>query len=155
VLPFNVGRESEIGIAIRYELDGPGIISRWVRYFSLPSRPTVGPTHPPVKLVPFLFPGDKAAGAWYWPPYYHVIFVPETKYLFWSSGNWKCTAHTYKSDAVAQLVKVLRHKPEGRGCHWNFSLTWSSRLHYGPGVYSQQWVPCRFPGGRGVKAAGA
>ena len=30
--------------------------------------------------------------------------------------------------AVAQLVEVLRYKPEGRGfdsrcCHWNFSLT--------------------------------
>jgi len=40
--------------------------------------------------------------------------------------------------AVAQLVEALRHKPEGRGfdsrwCHWNFSLTLSSRPHYGPG----------------------
>jgi hypothetical protein len=31
--------------------------------------------------------------------------------------------HTYKNDAVAQLVEALRYKPEGRGCHWNFSVT--------------------------------
>ena len=42
---------------------------------------------------------------------------------------------------VAQLVKVLRYKPEGRGfdsrwCHWNFSLTYSFRPYYGPGVDS-------------------
>jgi hypothetical protein len=42
---------------------------------------------------------------------------------------------------VAQLVEALRYKPEGRGfdsrrCHWNFSMTLSFRLHYGPGVDS-------------------
>jgi hypothetical protein len=41
--------------------------------------------------------------------------------------------------AVAQLVEALLYKPEGRGfdsrwCHWNFSLTYSFRSHYGPGV---------------------
>jgi len=38
--------------------------------------------------------------------------------------------------AVAQLVEALRYKPEGRGfdsrwCHWNFSLKYSFRPHYG------------------------
>ena len=38
---------------------------------------------------------------------------------------------------MAQLVEALRYKPEGRGfdsrwCHWNFSLTYSFRSHYGP-----------------------
>jgi hypothetical protein len=37
------------------------------------------------------------------------------------------------------VVEALRYKPEGRGidsrwCHWNFSLTLSFRLHYGPEV---------------------
>jgi hypothetical protein len=41
--------------------------------------------------------------------------------------------------AVAQLVEVLRYKPEGRGidswwCYWNFSLAYSFWLPYGPGV---------------------
>jgi hypothetical protein len=39
------------------------------------------------------------------------------------------------------VVEALRYKPEGRGidfrwCHWNFSLTKSFRLNYGPGVDS-------------------
>ena len=43
--------------------------------------------------------------------------------------------------AVVQLVETLRYKPEGRGFdsrwyHWNFSLTYSFRLHYGPGADS-------------------
>ena len=42
---------------------------------------------------------------------------------------------------MAQFVEALRYKPEGRRfdsrwCHWNFSLTYSFRSHYGPGVDS-------------------
>jgi hypothetical protein len=61
---------------------------------------------------------------------------------------------------VVQLVEALRYKPEGRGidsrwCHWNFSLTYSCRPHYGLGVdsasnrneYQKYFL--------GVKAAGA
>jgi hypothetical protein len=43
--------------------------------------------------------------------------------------------------AVVQLVEALCCKPESCGvdswrCHWSFSLTWSSRSHYGLGVGS-------------------
>ena len=43
--------------------------------------------------------------------------------------------------AVAQLVRALRYKAEGRGfdvrwCHWSFSLTYSFRPHCDPGVDS-------------------
>ena len=39
------------------------------------------------------------------------------------------------------VVKALRYKPAGRGfdsrwCRWNFSVTYSLRSHYGPGVDS-------------------
>ena len=51
------------------------------------------------------------------------------------------TTRTLLGYAVAQLVEALRNKPEGRGfdsrwCYRNFSLTYSFRLHYGPGVDS-------------------
>jgi len=62
--------------------------------------------------------------------------------------------------AVARLVEALRYKLEGRGfdfrwCHWNFSLTYSFRPYYGPGVdsasnrdeYQEYFL--------GVKAAGS
>jgi hypothetical protein len=59
-----VGRDSSVGMATRYGLDGPRIESRWGRDFSHPSRSALGPTQPPVQWVPGLFPGGKAAGAW-------------------------------------------------------------------------------------------
>jgi hypothetical protein len=51
-----------------------------------------------------------------------------------------CTVHL--SGARGGVVfKALRYKPTGRGfvscrCHSNFSVTYSFRSHYGPGVDS-------------------
>jgi hypothetical protein len=44
-----MGRDNVVGIATRYELDGPGIESRWGRDFQHPSRPAPGRgvDHPP------------------------------------------------------------------------------------------------------------
>jgi hypothetical protein len=65
--PEHVGRDSSVGIAARYRLDGPGIESRWGRDFPHPSRPALGSTQHPIQRVPSLFPGGKAAGEWRWP----------------------------------------------------------------------------------------
>jgi hypothetical protein len=39
-------RNSSVGIATLYEMDGPGVESRWGRKFSNPSRQALGPAHP-------------------------------------------------------------------------------------------------------------
>ena len=53
-----VGRDSAVGIATRYGLDGPGIKSRWgERDFPHSSRQALGPTQPPIQWVPGLSHG--------------------------------------------------------------------------------------------------
>jgi len=46
-----VVRDSVIGIATRYGLDGSEIESWWWRDFSHPSRPALGPTQPLIRHV--------------------------------------------------------------------------------------------------------
>ena len=59
-----VSRDSLVGVATRYGLDGPGVESQCGRDFPHPSRPTLVPTQSPVQWLPGLFTGGKAAGAW-------------------------------------------------------------------------------------------
>ena len=44
-----MGRDSSVGIATAYRLDGPGIESQWGQDFPHPSRPALRPTQPPVQ----------------------------------------------------------------------------------------------------------
>ena len=57
-------RDSSVGIATLYGLDGPRIESRGGggRDFPHPSRPAVGPTQPPIQWVPGLSRGVKRPG---------------------------------------------------------------------------------------------
>jgi hypothetical protein len=58
-----MGRDSSVGVATRYRLDGPGIESRWGgREFPHLRRPALGPTQPPGQWVPVLLPGGKRPG---------------------------------------------------------------------------------------------
>jgi hypothetical protein len=54
---YHVGRDSTVGIATRYGLDGPGIEARRRRDFPQPARPALGPTKPPIQWVPGLSRG--------------------------------------------------------------------------------------------------
>jgi hypothetical protein len=49
---MRVGRDSAVGIATRYGLQGPGIESRWEQGFPYPSRSALGPTLSPVQWIP-------------------------------------------------------------------------------------------------------
>ena len=60
-------------------------------------------------------------------------------FLFWKRKSALGT-HWIVGHALAQMVEVLRYKPEGCGfysrlCHWNLSLTYF-RTYYGTGVDS-------------------
>ena len=59
---MEVGRDSSVGIAIRYGLDGPGIESRWGSRFSAPLQ--TGPGAHPVSYTVGTgsFPGVKRPG---------------------------------------------------------------------------------------------
>jgi hypothetical protein len=63
-------------------------------------------------------------------------------------------------DTRGAVVEALRYKPEGRWidtrwCHWNFSLTYSFRPHYDPGVDSASNINDYQEYFLGIKAAGA
>jgi len=51
------GRDSSVGIATRYGLDGSGTESRWGRGFPHPPRPALGSTQPPIQWAPGLSRG--------------------------------------------------------------------------------------------------
>ena len=63
-----------------------------------------------------------------------VLLLPPAYALITSTGG----ARGARGGVV---VKALRYIPAGRGfdsrwCHWNSSVTYSFRSHYGPGVDS-------------------
>ena len=86
------GRDSSVGIATRYGLDGPGIESRWGEIFHTRSDRPWGP--PSLLCSGYrVFPGGKAAGEWRWPPIPSSAEVEEGRvklYICYSFGHSWC-----------------------------------------------------------------
>jgi hypothetical protein len=61
-----MGRDSSVGIATSYELDGPGIESRWGGGggLSAPVQTDHGAHPASYTMGTWSFPGGKTAGAW-------------------------------------------------------------------------------------------
>ena len=64
--------------------------------------------------------------------------IMKTLFKCWQSFGF---VHHVEGDRGGTVVEVLCYKSEGhwfdsRWCHWKFSLTYSFRSHYGPGVDS-------------------
>jgi hypothetical protein len=60
-----VGRDSVVGIATRYELDGLGIESRWMRDFPHLSGPPLVLIQPRVLWASGLYAGGELACSWH------------------------------------------------------------------------------------------
>jgi hypothetical protein len=74
--------DSSVCIATRYALDGPGIECPWLRDFTHPSRPALGPT----------------AGAWLWAPILSSLKFKEILelYLYFPFGSsWPVLGWTF------------------------------------------------------------
>jgi len=65
-----MGRDSSVGIATRYVLDGPGIEFRWVWDFPHQPRPLWGPPSLLYDWYRVSFPG---AGAWSYTTHSHLV----------------------------------------------------------------------------------
>jgi hypothetical protein len=92
------GRDSSVGIATRYGLDGPGIESRWGARFSVPFQTGPGAHPAPIQWVTGTLPGGKSAGPWRWPPTPSSDEVKERVelYLYSSSGpSWPVVNFTF------------------------------------------------------------
>jgi len=63
-IPHFVYRDNVIGIATRFELDGPEIEFWWRRDFPRLFITALRPTQPPVQRVSVLFVGSKSAVSW-------------------------------------------------------------------------------------------
>jgi hypothetical protein len=79
------GRDSSVGIATRYGLDGTGIEPLCGRNFPHPFRPALGPTQSPLQWVPGLFPGGESAGRGVDHPY-HLAPMLKKEYSYTSTS---------------------------------------------------------------------
>jgi len=117
VIP-EVGRDS-VGIATLYGMDGPGSNPGRMRDFSHPSRPALGPTHPPIQWISGFFLGGKAAGVWRWPPTPSIAEVKERVDLYlyspseppWPAVGWTLIFFMLSRNFVNRMPTRVAYHP--------------------------------------------
>jgi len=92
LLTFSMARDSSVGIATRYGLDGPGIESRWGRDSLAPSSRSLGPTRPLIQRLPGLSRGVKRPERGVDHPRPSSAEVKEIVELYLYSPLWTCVA---------------------------------------------------------------
>ena len=96
-----------------YGLDGPGIQTGWGNDFPRTSKPTLGPTQPPVQLVPGLYPKVKRPGCGvdHPPPSSAEVKERAQLYLYSSSGpSWQLIGWTFMFPHDARLLTDSNNK---------------------------------------------
>jgi hypothetical protein len=109
---FVMCRDSSVGIANRYWLDGSGIESRWGRDFPHPSRPALGPTQPTLQWVTGLSRGVRRPGRGvdHPPPSSTKVKEKVVLYLYSLFGpSWPVRGRTllYYSILFSHFIRVL------------------------------------------------
>ena len=147
---YEEGRNSAVGIATSYGLDGRGFISRWGRDIPLPSRPALGPTQLPIHWASGLSQGVKRPGRGvYHPPHIAPRLKKEYNYTStppsgpsWPVIGWTLLysslyTATKKSLAAGQpqarptaehgQFRLLKHKHKYRPLHHSTAVTFSPK----------------------------
>jgi len=111
---ISIGRDSSVGIATRYGLDGPGFECMRRRDLPHPFRPALRPTQPPTQCVSSLLPAGKAAGAYLGSRlktaqlYLYPSFVPLYFYLYIALVRLRCVLKT--NPAPEKIPSILLTK---------------------------------------------
>jgi len=107
---LNVDRNSSVGKATRYRLDGPEIECRWRRDFPHLFRPAMGPTTFPRSGCRVIAVG-KVARMWIWPSTPSSAEVKERVELYIYSPHWVFVAWSTVNFTLTLPVPVTLPLP--------------------------------------------
>ena len=83
----------------------------------------MGPTHPPLHWVPWLFTGGKVAGAWRWPPHLIYFSVPSVTCY----GGHLYFSCTFTSRVYRGNHNIIGHLSPKVLCSKRCSIIWKNK----------------------------